>query len=527
MAKLTSKTTGKRKTTNYMGEPAYELNPKDKLVNLCATCMFGEPKYYGKVDKQILKACDDIAKKDAEFILKLAAYCRNELYLRTISTVLFVKAANLKQLKGTGLIKKYAPFILKRADEINEALACQLKLFDKPIPNSLKKAIVKVFPSFDTYQFGKYNRKTDVSFKSAIMLTHPKEPSDIIKKILDDTLETPYTWETELSEKGNKAEVWDKLIELRKLGYFAAIRNINNMIKAGITKHKMIIDYITNPVAIKNSKLLPVRFLSAYEAINSKSSGLFESDIDIAKKFKKAVSDALQMSTKTNVPQVPGKTIVICDNSGSARGDAGGRSKLSIKSARTMADTGNLMGLMTWYACDDTIFGVFGDRLTLVRPDREKPILDNFAAVNEAGSNVGGSTEEGVFVMLEKMIKDKIKADRLIVCSDLQIGDGKNSEYGLGLSRRNGDYDRTVPKLLKTYRDTINPNIKYYSICFSGYGTDVIENDRILINGWSDRIFKFINTTETSQTKYIDESYTLDELSLQTPKIQKQEVKKQ
>lgn len=213
MAKLTSKTTSKRKTTNYMGEPAYELKPKDKLVNLCATCMFGEPKYYGNVDKQILETCDSIAKKDPEFILKLAAYCRNELYLRTISTVLFVKAANTKQIKGTGLIPKYAPFILRRADEINEALACQLKLFGKPIPNSLKKAISNSFKNFDRYNFKKYNRKTDMTFKDAIMLTHPKEPSGIIKEILDEKLPEIKTWETIISKKGATKEAWEEVID--------------------------------------------------------------------------------------------------------------------------------------------------------------------------------------------------------------------------------------------------------------------------------------------------------------------------
>ena len=307
--------------------------------------------------------------------------------------------------------------------------------------------------------------------------------------------------------------MWDKLIESKKLGYMATLRNLNNMVKAGITKHKMVTDYITNPVAIKNSKQLPVRFLSAYEAIDGKSGGLFESDVDLSSKFKEAASKALQMSTETNIPKIFGKTIVICDNSGSARGDGGGRSRLSLKSARTMADIGNLMGLMTWYACDDTVFAVFGDRLTFVRPDREKPILENFTAVNHAGSRVGGATEEGVFLMLEKMIKDKIHANRLIVCSDLQIGDGKNTEYGL--SRYRSDGTRTVSKLLKRYRETINSSLKYYSICFSGYGTDVVSNDRILINGWSDKIFKFINTIETSQTKYIDKEYAISKMRTQ------------
>jgi hypothetical protein len=177
-----------------------------------------------------------------------------------------------------------------------------------------------------------------------------------------------------------------------------------------------------------------------------------------------------------------------------------------------MADIGNLLGLMMWYACDDTIFGVFGDKLILLRPDRTKGILENFQAVNYAGERVGRSTENGVFLMLEKMVKEKIFADRIIVCSDLQIGDGKGREYGLG----NYSCDRigagdTIPQLVDTYRKTVNPNFMYYSVCFSGYGTDVIVGPKkVLITGWSDQIFKFINTIEQdskTQINYIETHY--------------------
>jgi len=171
---------------------------------------------------------------------------------------------------------------------------------------------------------------------------------------------------------------------------------------------------------------------------------------------------------------------------------------------------------MTWYACDDTIFGVFGDRLILLRPDRNKGILENFKAVDNAGNEVGPSTENGVFLMLEKMIEEKIYADRIIVCSDLQIGDGKGSAYGLGKYSPSTDFyrrtrTRLIPDLVAKYRREVNPNFMYYSICFSGYGTDVIvEPKKALITGWSDRIFKFINTIEQdskAQVSYINQNY--------------------
>ncbi len=56
-----------------------------------------------------------------------------------------------------------------------------------------------------------------VKFKDVIMLTHPKEPSDIIKKILDDKLEIPKTWETTISQWrknfSSEKEAWEWVID--------------------------------------------------------------------------------------------------------------------------------------------------------------------------------------------------------------------------------------------------------------------------------------------------------------------------
>ena len=43
-------------------------------------------------------------------------------------------------------------------------------------------------------------------------------------------LKTPVTWETQISLKGNKASVWEMLIDEKKLPYMATVRNIRNLI---------------------------------------------------------------------------------------------------------------------------------------------------------------------------------------------------------------------------------------------------------------------------------------------------------
>ena len=507
--KHVKKTVGTKKTENYMGEPAYVLHDEERLLNLVATCLMNEPKYYGstgKVETEIRELCE---KLHSEYILQLALYARRSLHLRSTPIYLLAVAAHIPETKQ--FVRMYTPYIIQRADEINEVLACYLAYFKKPVPNSLKKGVAAAFKNFDEYQFAKYNRDGTVKFKDAIMITHPRKPSKIIKKILDGKLETPKTWEVELSAKGNKREVWDELVREKKLGYMATLRNLNNMLKADILSWPKVIDYLTNEKAIANSKQLPHRFLSAYEAIGGdvpKAEMKFENErnADMVPKLQDALNTAMRLAAEHNIPKIPGKTIILADNSGSARGDYGGESKPSSKSIRSMADIGNLLGLLTWYSCENTMFCTFGDKLIQAQPDRKVGILDNFRKVDEAGKRVGESTEQGVFTMLERMIEDKIMVDRLVVCSDLQIGDGRDQEYGLDRHRKGN----TVPKLLAQYREEVNPNLMYYSVCFNGYGTDVVMGEKkVLISGFSDNILRFIAQHEQNGATQIQHIKTM------------------
>lgn len=210
------------RTENYEGGEAFVLSPKSRLVQLTSTCLFNEPKFYGKLgetEQKIVDTATEVAKNDPKFLLQLAQYLRNEQYLRSISNYLLVFSAN--QPSSKRFVREYSPNIIKRADELSETIAMQLDSFGKPIPNSLKKGIADSFINFDAYQFSKYNRKNlkgVVTFKDVIMLTHPKQPSELIDKILDDKLEAPKTWETIISKKGSTKESWEEVIDIWIIG---------------------------------------------------------------------------------------------------------------------------------------------------------------------------------------------------------------------------------------------------------------------------------------------------------------------
>lgn len=514
----------KDKTTNFMGEPAYILELKERLLNMVLTNLFGEPSYYGNQDKKVIADMKEMAQKDPEFILKLAAYARNEMYLRTFPVIMLVESANMAEFKGKGYVRKYTPFIIDRVDELMGALAYHIKNYktETPtIPMSLLRGMKKAFEKFDEYQFDKYDKgksKVSVTLLDALRLIHPKpankEREALYKKIKDGNLKTAETWEQVLmtwKERGyaSKAKAWEHMIDEWTGGkyvknYMALIRNLRNILKDKVSAEHMdkVARAISDPGAVRHSRQFPFRFLSAYEALEA-SPGTFESERAAYDKFRQSLNEAIKISAQYNIPKIPGKTVVITDNSGSARSDWGGKSMISLKSVRTMADAGNLLGLLTWYASDDVMFGVFGDKLTLLTLDRNAGILDNFKKVDEAGAAVGQATEQGVFTMLQKMIDEKIVADRIVVCSDLQIGDGKNQEYGL--NRYSGS-QKTVPELVDEYRRKVNPNFYYYSVCFKGYGDDVmVGSKKALINGWNDKILKFITMFEKDKVTQVKE----------------------
>jgi hypothetical protein len=83
-------------------------------------------------------------------------------------------------------------------------------------------------------------------------------------------LVTPETWETQVSMKGNKASVWEQLIDNKKLPYMAMLRNLRNMIKCGISErhHVWVIKKLQDEGAVVHSRQFPFRFFTAYEVLD-------------------------------------------------------------------------------------------------------------------------------------------------------------------------------------------------------------------------------------------------------------------
>jgi len=478
--------------TNYEGAKAYTMTPAEELYSAVVTTGLSN-KTYKKGNDRLARIQSLIQKNEPDFVAKLAVYARKEMYLRSIPLVLTTELA--KQTSGTDLVSKTVDGVIQRADEITELLAYyQLANERKDVKKlnrlskQIQKGLVKSFNKFDEYQFAKYNRKAEVTLKDALFLVHPKAKDEnqqtIFNKIVNDSLETPYTWEVELSMLGqikfaddsertlafkNK---WEELIFSNKLGYMATLRNLRNILEAKVSSDAMykVCNYLSDEKAVRNSKQLPFRFLAAYRELKTIDSPYLSSILE-------TLEDAVMVSAK-NIKGFGFDTSVViaADVSGSMQ------KLISPKSKVLLYDIGLLMSMMLQSQCKNVVSGMFGDRWKRV-PMPKNGILRNVDAFYKREGEVGYSTNG--HLVLEDLINKREIVDKIMLFTDTQMWDI-------------GGFTNAFENSWSRYKK-INPNAKLYLFDLAGYGKpplDVRKNDVYLIAGWSDKIFDVLNALE-------------------------------
>src|SRR5205823_5753233 len=144
--------------------------------------------------------------------LQEAVRLRQEEHIRTTPQVILVRAANHKQVKGTGLVLRYAPGNVSRADEPAVGMAYQRPDDGRPVPNSLKGGWKARLEAFDSYQLAKYRMESRlVKTTDVVSLVHAK--SEAIDRLMKDELKTTgETWEAIVSAEGSTQAAWEKAL---------------------------------------------------------------------------------------------------------------------------------------------------------------------------------------------------------------------------------------------------------------------------------------------------------------------------
>lgn len=454
------------KTQNKSGHSAYSMTAKSKLVTQVLTSFFNENKFYGDNSAEMQETIKSVIATDPKFVANLAVFARREFNMRSVSHILIAYLSH--EVNGKPYARKAINSVCVRGDDATEIMACYLDLFGKPIPNALKKGIADAMQRFDEYTLAKYkgNGKS-VKMRDLLCLCRPtpknEEQSDMWKRLLNDELETPYTWETELSANGNNASTWENLIDSGKVGYMALLRNLRNILNANPKNVNKVLDTIQNPEMVKRSKQLPFRYLSAYKELeNIGGSRVFD-----------ALENAVEASVE-NMPKLEGTTVIAVDTSGSMS------SAISAKSTVKCYEIAMMLGLIANKICENSIFYTFDTSIKKHPVSIRNGVL--YTTIHSA--SCGGGTR--MQLPFAAMIQEKINADRVIVISDNEC---------------NGGYwSKPVQSLADEYRKLTGNDIWVHAIDLQGYGTQQFHGKKTnVIAGWSEKVFSFIKLAEQGE----------------------------
>lgn len=482
---------------NHEGEEAHKLTPEMELYTAVVTSSLSN-KFYETAEEQIKRMSALISKCDHKFVAQLAVYARTEMNMRSIPLLLIVELAKIHS--GDNLVSRTIEKVVLRADEIMELLICyQWRNKSKGIKklarlsHQVQIGLQHAFNRFDEYQFAKYDRDNlEVKLRDALFLVHPKAKDDaqqeLFNKITNKTLQTPYTWETELSALGQqqfetpeakqmayKAR-WEKLIGSGKLGYMALLRNLRNILDAEVDTDsvKDVTERLSNPHEVARSKQFPFRYLSAYRELSSNKNG----NVSL-------VMDALEDATVATAQNIKGfdkdcHILLACDVSGSMY------STISGKSSVKYYDIGLVLAMLLKNRCKNVISGIFGNEWKVINLP-SKGILSNVEQMYKREGEVGYSTNG--YKVIEYLRTNNIKMDKIMMFTDCQMWNSHAS-------------GQTIQSEWMKYKK-IAPKAKLYLFDLNGYGQSplkLLDNNVSLIAGWSDKIFDMLEAIENGNS---------------------------
>lgn len=465
-----NKTKESTKLVNEAGGLSYKQSPELELVSILLTS-FANDQFYKSSSATFQNLKELVAVSDKLFVAKAAVYARTEFGMRSISHVVASELA--KHIAGETWAKSFYEAIVYRPDDMGEILSYHTANNGK-VPNAMKAGFAKAFDKFDKYKLAKY-RGEGKGFKliDVVNLVHPvpvEMNAEAITALVKGELRSFDTWESELTRAGQaasndderadfKKEVWTNLIREKKIGYFALLRNLRNIIEQAPEVTGEALATLTNEGMIRKSLVLPFRFLTAYEEISKLNEG------KIVREVLMALNKAVDISV-SNVPKFDGETLVVLDESGSMSGRP--------------ATIGALFSAVL-VKSNNADFMTFDDS---ARYRNVNPMDSTITIANSIRFRSGGTNFHSIFLTANK------KYDRIIILSDMQGWVG---------------YD-TPAREYNAYKAATGANPFIYSFDLNSYGTmQFPENNVFSLAGFSEKIFDIMRLLEADKKALINE----------------------
>jgi len=237
----------------HEGAPARVITSEQALRRTVLSCMLWEGQFYEDGVEIAGRIHELVPLVAAEKVAALAVEARERMKLRHAPLLLVREMA--RHATHRGLVAETLRRVIQRADELSEFVAIYWAGGRQPLSAQVKKGLAVAFSKFDEYALAKYDRAGAVRLRDVLFLCHPR-PVDaaqeaLWKRLAENELATPDTWEVALSAAGRgeepeerqaaKRKVWERLLFERKLGALALLRNLRNLEQAGV-EGKLVLD---------------------------------------------------------------------------------------------------------------------------------------------------------------------------------------------------------------------------------------------------------------------------------------------
>lgn len=287
------------------GVPAAKTAAVNDLRRATLTALLWEDVAY-KSGLKLFEEIDALIPKVTVFELTgLIRECRHVSKLRHTPLYLLVKGM---QVFPTLPVQALIVDICTRLDMLTDMVALYWELNPKrtngknaPLSKQMRLGIATVLANANEYSLAKYNELTrKVKMRDLLFLSHPKvdeKQQELFNKLIANTLQTPDTWEVELSKSQDKKASWERLLTEKKLGALAFMRNLRNMESVNVNRG-LITSYFNS---LNAEMLMPANYLTAWQNAPS---------------FKAQI-ERLMFRGFENATKLPGHTVFIVDVSGS------------------------------------------------------------------------------------------------------------------------------------------------------------------------------------------------------------------
>ncbi|MEH1096485.1 TROVE domain-containing protein [Micromonospora sp. CPCC 205739] len=425
------------------GAPGFLRAARAELFLLGVSNMVGEDTFYeGAADRdaRFRELVAAVAVADRDWFARFVAWLRTGAMLRSASVVAALEGARAQVAAGIPGSRAIVDAALQRADEPGEALAYWLGRYGRSLPKPVKRGVADAAVRlYHERSLLKYDSDgTAVRFGDVIDLTHPSardaRQGDLFRHALDrrhrrdnplpasltvlaaraELMAMPVERRREVTDPavlGAAGMTWEALAGWRQgamdatawetiiptMGYLALLRNLRNFDRAGVgdAVAETVAARLSDPGEVARSRVLPMRFLSAYNAAPS---------LRWAYPLEKALQHAL-----ANVPALDGRTLILIDTSGSMN------SPFSRDGTLRCWDAATVFGLALAARAREATVVSFSDDSTVFPAVAGESVLAAVRRFKDGGWFHGRGTET------EKAVRTHYdRHDRVVILTDEQ-----------------------------------------------------------------------------------------------------------